>query len=546
MIRREVIVILLLLFLSLPTIQDLLFPGPFTSHDLTHHIVRQIDMNRLLSEGQFPPRWSGELNNGYGYPLFLFNYPLPALVGQLFHLLGLGYIDSVKAILGLSLLGSSVTMYLFLRSLLGNRTAAFLGAIFYLYAPVRFLNVYVSAALGNALALLFVPLVFLSVNKLAKTGKKLWIMGGAISFAALVTSHNVTTVMFAPVIAGFSLVALYLNNPRFMKQILVMFLLGLGLSAWFWLPSLVEKQYIRYDQYMDNFFASRFVPFKDILYSTWGYGSDFSRQVGIAHWLVMVGLVISSTYLLVKGGIKVKEWVTLGTFCLTVFIGAVFLMTEYSRVFWGSVPLLEYVQFPARFLTPAVFAASIAVALLVKHLPFRSILLVGLLGLVLYASRNNMSINQSVEYRDDYYQTLKYTSTAYDEHLPNWARPMMVLSPGKFSVLQGKGVVHIDKNYSSEVKATFITDEETTLQFNQFYFPGWEIKVDDKKVNFDYLLEGESKGFPVFKVPQGMHQIEAVFNKTFIRSLADNISLFSAVIMGVFFSSVIYKKRVLR
>ena len=179
MIRREVIVILLLLFLSLPTIQDLLFPGPFTSHDLTHHIVRQIDMNRLLSEGQFPPRWSGELNNGYGYPLFLFNYPLPALVGQLFHLLGLGYIDSVKAILGLSLLGSSVTMYLFLRSLLGNRTAAFLGAIFYLYAPVRFLNVYVSAALGNALALLFVPLVFLSVNKLAKTGKKLWIMGGA-------------------------------------------------------------------------------------------------------------------------------------------------------------------------------------------------------------------------------------------------------------------------------------------------------------------------------------------------------------------------------
>ena len=77
-----IIIILLLLLVSFPAVRALLQPGCFTSHDLTHHVIRQISMDRLLSEGQFPPRWSAELNNGYGYPVFLFNYPLPTKLRQ--------------------------------------------------------------------------------------------------------------------------------------------------------------------------------------------------------------------------------------------------------------------------------------------------------------------------------------------------------------------------------------------------------------------------------------------------------------------------------
>lgn len=149
-----------------------------------------------------------------------------------------------------------------------------------------------------------------------------------------------------------------------------------------------------------------------------------------------------------------------------------------------------------------------------------------------------MSINQTVEHRDDYYQTLKYSSTAYDEHLPKWARPMTQPSLGKFQVLSGKGVVQYNKNYSSEVEATFLTDEETTLQFNQFYFPGWNITVDGKPAEFNYLMEGESKGLPVFKVTPGTHEIEAKFERTPIRWLADIISLVSLVILLLSFTKI--------
>src|SRR3989304_2310438 len=161
--KKEVIIILLLLLVSFPAVKNLLLPGGFTSHDLTHHVIRQISMDKLLSEGQFPPRWSGELNNGYGYPVFLFNYPLPAMVGAIFHKLGMGCGGSVEAVLFTSLIISVLGMYLFLKELLGSKLSAFLGAVFYLYAPLRFLNVYVSSAVGSALALGIVPFVFWSI-----------------------------------------------------------------------------------------------------------------------------------------------------------------------------------------------------------------------------------------------------------------------------------------------------------------------------------------------------------------------------------------------
>ena len=130
--KKELLIICLLLLISFPAVKSLLQPGGFTSHDLTHHIVRQISMDKLLSEGQFPPRWSGDLAFGYGYPLFIFNYPLPPLIGEVFHMSGLNFLDSVKAVFFLSLITSTVGMYLFLKSLFNSKLAAILGSLFYL------------------------------------------------------------------------------------------------------------------------------------------------------------------------------------------------------------------------------------------------------------------------------------------------------------------------------------------------------------------------------------------------------------------------------
>src|SRR3989344_9596356 len=247
--RLQILSVIFLLLITIPAVKSLLAPGGFTSHDLTHHVLRQISMDKLFSEGQFPPRWSGELNNRYGYPVFLFNYPLPALIGEVFYKSGLGYVDSVKAVLFLSVILSVFGMYLFLKSLLGEELAALLGTVFYLYAPIRFVNLYVSGSVGSALALGVLPFVFLGITAISQ-GKRWGIFVGAVFLAALITYHNVTALMFAPVILGFAAVLIWQSTEKvnLIKRIGIMFLLGLGLSAWFWLPAAIEKQYIRYDE----------------------------------------------------------------------------------------------------------------------------------------------------------------------------------------------------------------------------------------------------------------------------------------------------------
>jgi len=514
----SVLVFLLLLLLTFPAVRALLAPGGFTSHDLTHHVIRQISMDKLLSEGQFPPRWSGELNNGYGYPVFLFNYPLPAMVGEIFHKLGLGYVDSVKAVLFSSMILSVSGMYLFLRSLLGLKLAAFLGAMFYLYAPLRFLNTYVSAAVGSALALGIVPFIFWAILR----GN---ILLGSVFLAALILAHNVTALIFALVLLIFGLMI------RKTRQTLIIFLLGLGLSAWFWIPAILEKQYTRFDEVFGNFYQDQFPSLQQLIRSPWGYGlshpalpepGDMSYQLGLIHILVMLILIP-----LVWWKREIRKVRVVGGAVLILFAASIFLILKISLPLWENLPFLSLVQFPLRFQAWSVFAASIAAAMLIKYMPFKKLLVISLLLLVIYANRNHWNINEKFDPGEKYYMDLKTTSTSYGEHLPKWGRIMEKRSPAKLEFIKSKGEVKIIKDYSAKVSAEVEASAASKMRFNQFYFPGWEIKVDDKKINFNYLIDGESYGLPVFDIAAGSHRVLAEFKNTPVRNLADIISIVS-------------------
>lgn len=513
--KKELLVILLLLLISIPAVKSLFIPGGFTSHDLTHHIVRQINMDKLLSEGQFPPRWSGDLNQGYGYPLFLFNYPLPALIGQLFHWSGFGFVDSVKAVLFGSMILSVFGMYLFLRKLLGSRPAAFVGAVFYLYAPIRFFYIYVSASVGAALALGILPFVFWGLLQRS-------IIFGSISLAALILAHNVTALIFAPAILFFGWKA---------KRII---LLGLGLSAWFWLPAVYEKDLTKFNDIFYKFYQNHFPSLVQLIRSPWGHGlSDpqnynpggMSYSIGLIH---IGAVLVYGLWFMVKGRKSKDKF--FGVFALAAFLVSVFLMLKASLFVWKSLPFLSLVQFPWRFLSLTVFAASILAALLIKNLPSKRLLVFSLLLLVIYANRNHWRINQVFDPGEKYYLSLTNTATSYGEHLPKWGRIMEKQAPAKLEFIEGGGKIQIIENKSTLVLANVEVTGQAKLRFNQFYFPGWEIKVDNKIVDFGYLIDGESYGLPVFDMDKGSHKVKAEFKNTPIRNLADSISVITVII----------------
>lgn len=68
------------------------------------------------------------------------------------------------------------------------------------------------------------------------------------------------------------------------------------------------------------------------------------------------------------------------------------------------------------------------------------------------------------------------------------------------------------------------------LKFNQFYFPGWDIKIDGEPVKFNYLEKGENYGLPIFEIVSGSYFVEEKFKNTPVRNLADGVSIISVIL----------------
>lgn len=551
---------LLLFFFSLPTIKNLLKPGAYTSHDLTHHIVRIIQMDKLLKEGQIPPRWTGELNYGYGYPIFLFNYPLPHFFGALFHLIGFNFVWSAKLVFIFSLIFSLLSGYIFFKELWQDTWAGFLSSVFYLYAPIRFLNVYVSATIGNALAFAFIPLIFWAILKLEKKRQILTsILIGSLNLAFLALSHNILALMFMPVILIFILlIFLRKKETQFLKRVFYLLILGFGLASFFLLPALVEKKFIRYDAILKDFYKTYFPAFWQLIHSPWGYGFDhpetehdaMSFQIGLAHifvFILSVGslLLFFSRKYLIKIKKNIRKNLSFLLFFLLFFLISIFLMLKVSIPIYEKIHYLQYVQHPWRFLALSVFCASALSGYLLKITPkkLKFIVFLGLLSLVLYANRNHLRINQVFDPGEDYYLQIKGTTSMAGEHLPEWARQMDQEAKSKIEVIGGEGEIKNINDNSSFIKAEIIIPQRAVLKINHFYFPGWQLFINGKAQNFSYLEKGQEKmGLPIFTLEKGHYHLKYILGRTKIRKIADAISLISCFIWLILGLLIIKRK----
>jgi hypothetical protein len=488
--KRHLLIIILLICLSVPTVKDLFHSGAYTSHDLTNHIVRTIHMDKILKEGQFPPRWIGDLNYGYGYPLFLFNYPLPSIIAVGIHHLGFNYIWSVKLTFALSMVSSALFAYILFHYLFKSRAAGLTGALFYLYAPIRFLNVYVSATFGNAVAFAFVPLIFWSLLKAYRGEFDNWsLLGGSLSLAGLILSHNIMALMFIPVVAAFALLLIFLKPAKtYLCQAGLALGLGLGLASFFLLPTLIEKKLIRYDAILPGFYKTHFPTLKQLIHSHWGYGfshpgtehDDMSFQIGLAH-LLAVGLATVTLFFKRKHSRPLQP---ISLFFLILFGLTVFFMLEISTPLWEKIPLFPYIQMPWRLLAVSIFAASALAAFLASAIKPTPLVALILIVAVLVANRNHLRINQVFDPGEEYYFNFKGTTTMASEHLPKGAQKFDNFPPAesKINLLQGQAQINLRQNTSTQVKAQVKAQTPVTFRFNQVYFPGWQFYLDADQV----------------------------------------------------------------
>ncbi len=521
--------LIILIILSLLPLIPLFSPGMFAGHDSQAHIARLVAFYQSLSEGNIIPRWAENLNMGYGHPVLMFLYPLAGYVGSFFHFLGFSFIDSVKLIFGFSYIFSGIFMYLFITELFGKK-GGFLAGILYLFAPYRFVDLYVRAALGEHLAFTFMPLVLWSFTKLIKSNYKLYIVHSSLTLALLILSHNAISLMFIPFLGLFLIVMLcHCEPPKAREAILnciFALILGFSLSAFFWFPAFMEGKYTLRDILTKNEYIERFPSVLSYFYKPAGSpAGEFPKNIGFAHWL----LVFAGLVYLIKNKKNKNKWSFWLIFVLEIsFWSVFFLLNKISLPVWQSISILQKFQFPWRFLSLTVLLASI-LAISVK----RTTVIILLSVLAIISTLPFWQPNGFIKEDDKYFINVYSGTTDTGESSPIWSiRGMEQKARGHIQLIGGKGQIKELKRNSTQHIYEVKAETDIRLVENTVYFPGWKAVSDGREVPIEFQDQNH-RGLITFSIPRGSHQVEVRFEETKLRLFSDYISLVSFIVLFV-------------
>lgn len=530
--RNRITTSILLLFIFFLPVVSLFHPGLPVTHDGNDHVARIANFYQNLTEGNFIPRWAGNLNWGYGHPILEFLYPLPSYTASLAHFLGFSFIDSFKIVLGLGLVVSGITMFFWLETFLPLE-ASIIGAVLYVFAPYRFINVYIRGDIGENLAFVFMPLVLYFLHRYYQSKIHWFGIGISFSLACLILSHNAISLMFVPFII-FYVFYLHITSNRSFSWLFYSFvfiLIGFGLAAFFWVPALVEGKYTLRNIVTKGVYKDRFVSLGRLLYGKWNYGESgqFSVQVGIIHWLVGIG----STLMFFRYPLKKSTRFLFIALFIYTFI-AIVLMLTVSNIVWDRIMLLQNFQFPWRFLAIPVFTLSVLGAYVVSWISPRrehSIFML-FLFIILFVNREYWFAKAYVARADTYYTRIFPGTTDTGESAPIWSVRFMEHEPkGHLQFLTGKGTFDEIHRTSTEHVYHVSAFQPSRMLENTLYFPGWHVVVDDHQVPVEFQ-DQNYRGLMTFSLNQGDHTVSVYYQETNLRLISDMLSLISVLFIG--------------
>jgi hypothetical protein len=535
---KDKIIFIALLFFVLPTFMSLLRPGYFPMHD-DMQAMRLLQMDKCFADGQIPCRWVPDMGYGYGYPQFNYYAPLPYYFMEGFHLLGFGYLDSVKSVFVLSVVLSAWGMYLLGRSLWG-RAGGMISALFYSYSYYRAVDMYVRGAVGEIFGLAFIPFVFWSSRKVIKGDRKS-VLVMAISLAGILTSHNITALMLTPFLFLWLLYLLLFDRKSHtiplrdrISNLFLGSLWGFSLSAYFLIPVWLEKRYVHVETLLQGYFnyLAHFVSIKQLLFSSYfNYGTseigsydEMSLSVGLMLWLFP--LIILGLFILLN---KKESYLRLGFFVLLGWI-ALFLTHSRSTFIWKNIKIMEYMQFPWRFLIIATFSFSVGIGAL--SLVFRSkkskIFLVFSVFMLLvffnsqyFKPKDWINITDKEKFSGENWE--KQLTISIFDYLPIYAEaPPANKAPEKPVFIEGKGEVLSGSSGSNwqEWSVEVLTNAKVELPL--YYFPGWQVTVDGKSEEIDFK---NSLGLINLNLEEGLHNISVKLEDTPVRKYSNYLTL---------------------
>lgn len=526
---RKNIYFTLIIFISFVPIYSLFSPTfPYTQDGWTH-VIRGVEYYKALSEGIFPVRWAGNLNYGYGMPLYIFVFQVPYILYSLLLAIGFSLTDALRTIFILSYVLSGIFMFFFLSSYLKNFNAAFIGTLLYQFFPYRFTDMLLRGSIGEMLVFTFAPLIFLGIVLIDKNNfyKGFFLITAGTTLVSL--SHLATGAVFL-VLSGVFLLTTALSVKKILK-VLVSYVLGFMISSYYLLPALLEHKYtfgdlFAKDLYKENMPSLGQLFSLNILNQNPDMLGDVPVSIGIVSIFLLVTLTISIFRIKNINKDKRKLIVSLFVICWL----SIFIMSPLSTFLWEKVTIIRQFQFPWRFLAPLGFTLSIFGAVLVTQLKLEKKIIVVLTFVIILSTF--FYWHPKLGYKkinENYYRNYPMTTTYFGETDVIWsAGPANSFPKTRVEVIGGDGKIADFQKNNNLQRFSVVANKNLQIVSRTVYFPGWTVKVDGKKTPIQFQ-DPNQRGLLVFDVPKGEHKVEITFEESKVRLIANIISILGLI-----------------
>lgn len=593
---------LFLVFLfGLPSLLPLLSPVPARSADGLLHLFRLVQLETLWRNGIFFSRWLPDLAFGYGLPLFNYYAPLVYYLTTPLHVLGMPYSLALNLSLAAALvLGAVGTFFLALELLARlDQTsstslplAASVAALAFLDAPYILFNALHRANLAEQWALAAAPFALWRLAVLARSPRARHFLSAVLTFSAVLLSHNVTAFLFAPLLASFGISCLVSFSSRVRVAAVALaaaFGLSLALTAFFWLPALLEREYVQITRLIvtpDFDYRFNFVsPFELVAplprADTGRMNPSFPATLGVVQTVLALGGITTLIFAYRRRAALPLFWLAAAALGLTV------LMLAVSQPLWDAWALLAFVQLPMRMrglialcLAPLAGCALMAfpprMRAVVTGAVIAALALTALPMLYPRPARDvppNPTLNDMFLYEA---RTGAIGTTSFGEYLPVWVQNPPDESPMAEEYAQGRlpdrfvlpenAEICGSSIYPTEQIVCVSAPEAWRAVYRAFYFPGWRAYVNGRAVpiaptprtgliTFDVSGGDQSsrqraiaqKAYPDrdvrWRVGESPRVVRVVYEETQIERLANWISLAALAGLGVIALGMIATRR---
>ena len=555
---------LLSLIISIPAFLSLLNPWYFSMHDF-QHVARLFLLDQGVHQGYIFPRWVDLLGFNFGYPLFNFYPPLIYYVSELIRLFGTSYTWSIKAMIILGYGLGAVGMYALGYKVIKSKVAGLVAATLFTFFTYHAVLVYVRGAFAEFFGMNILPFSFLSLELLRVKPSIKRAVVFATTLAALILSHIFVAFPFILFFIPYTAYSILntSNKVRYIKHVFLGGFLGATLSAFYWLPSMLERKFTLVDSILTKELASYTVHFVQpiqLWQSTWGYGGSgsgftaaMSFQLGKIHIALAALSFVLLLFLQLKKKIDTKYSIRYTVYA-TMLLISLFMTTEYSRFVWDVALPLQYLQFPWRFLTFAGVFIAILGGFFVQHVSQllgatkKKEVTVWIIGLCIMVGTTYQY--QKYFRPESYVKKTDAELTAFSEIAWNVSKSSFEFSPKgaplkkskydtsvfdisekkvssiKYQVSNKKAEVQQTENSFREKSFRISSPKPFVFTLNTFNFPGWTARIDGGQLP---ISDNNKYKLMTVQVPAGVHNLEFRFEDTPVRKWSNTASLVSLV-----------------